>query len=226
MQTTPTDQPDPNTDFAVPSLSEEDRRVVLQVVTSTIVSALRQPDRLVPDIDPRLFTADLQQTRGTFVTLHCRGELRGCRGSIGASAPLIVDVSRSARAAAFFDERFSPVSAKDIRQLDLHVSILSTPRPLPVESEEQLLASLRKEQDGLIVRADSRQALFLPAMWQKLPDPQKFVKHLKEKAGLPSRFWSSSLVWLRFEVEEFSGRCADFLPSSTWPSDVPHVNGD
>ena len=208
-----TPQDDPPDDVVVPSLSTEDRRAVLRVVTSTIAGALGDSARRVPDVDPASFSTELQRPRGTFVTLHRRGRLRGCRGSIAPSAPLIVDVARSARAAAFFDERFSPISADEIRELDVHVSVLGTPTALPVESEADLLASLRKGRDGLIMKSESQQALFLPAMWKKLPEPRGFVAHLKEKAGLPREFWSSTLSWQRFEVEEFSGRCADFLPS-------------
>ena len=212
MPSPQTDPTDPRSAFVVPSLSAEDRQAVLQVVTSTIVSALGHSARQSAEVDPQLFSADLRQSRGTFVTLHCRGELRGCRGSIAPSEPLIVDVSRSTRAAAFFDERFSPISAEEVRELDLHVSILGAPHVLPAESEDDLLASLRTGHDGLIVRFKSQQALFLPAMWKKLPEPRDFVAHLKNKAGLSAGFWSPSLVWYRFRVEEFSGRCADFLP--------------
>jgi AMMECR1 domain-containing protein len=63
----------------------------------------------------------------------------------------------------------------------------------------------------LIIREGSRQALFLPSVWEKLSEPQTFVEHLKVKAGLPASFWSSTLACERFTVEEFVGRAADYL---------------
>ena len=53
---------------------------------------------------------ELQQPGATFVTLTEDGELRGCIGSLQAHRPLLDDVRANARAAAFLDSRFPPLT--------------------------------------------------------------------------------------------------------------------
>lgn len=190
-------------------LSINDRQSLLETAVGAIQHAAADPARPISPIDPLQFADALQQTRATFVTLYRQRKLRGCRGSIAASEPLIANVVRSARAAAFFDERFAPVTTDEVRQLELHISILHPPQRLAVSTEDELLASLRAGVDGLILRAEARHALFLPSVWRKLPDPKEFLSHLKDKAGLPTNYWSSSIECERFTVEEFHGRAAE-----------------
>ena len=82
---------------------------------------------------------------------------------------------------------------------------------IEADNEAELLSSLRVGVDGLILREGALQALFLPSVWQKLPDPCEFVEHLKIKAGLSKTFWSSTIVCERFTVEEIGGAVADYL---------------
>jgi uncharacterized protein len=192
-------------------VTPENRRTLLTVAARTIALAAMLPERPWRELDVEEYADELRQLRASFVTVHRRLKLRGCRGSIAASEPLVVNVARSARAAAFFDERFSPIVLEEVAELDLHISVLGTPRRLIVDSEGKLLSSLRVGIDGLIIREGSRQALFLPSVWEKLEDPQTFVEHLKVKAGLPPSYWSSGIVCERFTVEEFGGLAADFL---------------
>lgn len=183
----------------------------MTVAARTIALAATVPERPWRQLDVEDFAEELRQLRASFVTVQRRTKLRGCRGSIVASEPLVLNVARSARAAAFFDERFSPILVDEVADLDLHVSVLGTPRRLFVDSESDLVTSLRVGSDGLIIREGSLQALFLPSVWEKLEDPQTFVEHLKVKAGLPPSYWSSGIVCERFTVEEFGGLAADYL---------------
>ena len=143
----------------------------------------------------------LQETRATFVTLELKGKLRGCIGTLEARNPLAEDVSEHAFAAAFEDPRFSPVAAGEAGQLDIHISILSPPEPLPCTDEADLLAKLRPGRDGLILQEGRRRATFLPAVWEDLPDPRQFLAHLKLKAGLGKDYWSKTLHFWRYEAE-------------------------
>jgi AMMECR1 domain-containing protein len=47
-----------------------------------------------------------------------------------------------------------------------------------------LADALRPGIDGLIIARGQHRATFLPAVWQSIPDPQQFIRHLKRKAGL------------------------------------------
>lgn len=193
------------------ALQDAHRRILLDVAATTIATAAAGPDRPWADFDAGQCPVELRRDGASFVTLHRRRKLRGCRGSILASEPLVANVARSARAAAFFDERFPPVELQEVRELHVHISVLGVPSPLTVGCEADLLSALHIGVDGLILRDGSRQALFLPSVWKKLPEPRTFVEHLKAKAGLPATFWSSTVVCERFTVEEFSGPAAEYL---------------
>jgi len=141
--------------------------------------------------------------RATFVTLNINGRLRGCRGSVVAHQSLINDVANNAFQSGFGDSRFPPLSADELAGLEFHVSILSTPRRIACASQAELLAALRPDVDGLIIREGDRQSLFLPSVWEQIPDPRTFLQHLKVKAGLPADHWSQTFEAFRFETESF-----------------------
>lgn len=113
-----------------------------------------------------------------------------------------MDVATTAFAAAFRDSRFPPVSAVELPDLDIHISLLSTPEPLALEREEDLLDILEPGVDGLVLEDPPCRATFLPQVWEVLPAPADFVRELKLKAGLSPRHWSSTLRVSRYTVEE------------------------
>jgi AmmeMemoRadiSam system protein B/AmmeMemoRadiSam system protein A len=146
--------------------------------------------------------------RATFVTLTLQGQLRGCIGSPAAHRPLMLDVMDSAYKAAFSDPRFAPLTAEELALLDIEISILSTPRSIAFKSQDELLAGLRPDRDGLIIDEAGRRALFLPKVWEAVPQPADFLAHLKAKAGLPADHWSDTFRAFRFTTETFSRRAA------------------
>lgn len=194
---------------ALPPLAPEEGRLLLEIAARAIAAVARGERAPGPDLD-RVPPA-LREPRATFVTLRRGGELRGCRGTITAAEPLAASVARSACASAFDDERFPPVVAEELQDLELHVSVLSTPEPMEAATEEALLAALRPGRDGLILHDGPRLGLFLPSMWEQLPDPRTFVAFVLRKAGLPTDRWPSSIRAERFEVVEVHGRLADHL---------------
>ncbi len=136
----------------------------------------------------------LQVRAATFVTLHRDGDLRGCIGTLEPVYPLGESVARNAQAAAFDDPRFTALGAHEWPQLTAEISILSPHTPLHVASMAELTARLVAGRDGLVVRARGLGATFLPAVWQDLPEPQRFVDHLWRKAGLPAGAWPADIV--------------------------------
>ncbi len=128
----------------------------------------------------------LAQERAAFVTLHKHGQLRGCIGSIVPTRPLIEDVMANAKAAAFKDPRFAPLSRDELDEIGIEVSVLTIPKPLPYADVEDLRRKIRPGTDGVIIRLNGRQATFLPSVWEQLPDFDQFFAHLCAKAGLPA----------------------------------------
>ena len=140
-----------------------------------------------------------------FITLRRGGALRGCIGSPAATRPLIVDVAQHAFNAAFRDPRFPRLGLEELPGLALSVSVLTPPVAMPVTDESELLAQLRPGVDGLIIRDDGHAALFLPSVWEEVPDPREFVGALKMKAGLGGRPFSQRFSAHRFRSIEVKG---------------------
>lgn len=137
------------------------------------------PEVLVDD-----YPTALRRSACTFVTLHMGAALRGCIGSLRAHRPLVADVAWHAYAAAFSDGRFSPLQQDELAELHIHISILSPLEPLEFEDDEQLLALLRPDIDGLLIEGDGQRATFLPTVWSSIPDGKEFLAALKKKAGM------------------------------------------
>ena len=151
------------------------------------------------------YPAELLDKHATFVTLERAGAVRGCVGKLQHLHPLVQEVASNAFAAAFLDNRFEPLGADELEGLTLTVSLLSPPEPLPFLSEADLLDQLVPGRDGLILKAGMNQALFLPAVWESLPEPARFLDQLKRKAGLPARGLPPGLKASRFLVECATG---------------------
>lgn len=163
-------------------------------------AAARQGEvKLVVDSYP----APLRAARRCFVTLRQPdGDLRGCTGVLDPE-PLIVAVLKSTIRSATADPRFKAVTPEEAAQLQISISILSHDRPIVADSEAALIDALRPDHDGLVIQDGPQSALFLPQVWDMLPDPRAFVHHLKAKAGMPPDRWSPTLRAWRFTTETF-----------------------
>ncbi len=141
-----------------------------------------------------------------FVTLRRRdGSLRGCIGSAAATRPLSVDVTRHAFNAAFRDPRFPRLEWLELPGLGLSVSVLTPPEPMQFADEADLLTQLRPGVDGLIIEDMGLRSLFLPSVWEEVPDPRKFLQLLKLKAGLEAQHFSMTFRAQRFRSIEAKG---------------------
>lgn len=183
------------------TLPADARAELLHVAGKAIATGLRDA-RWQPD--PADFLIPLRERRASFVTLHVDRLLRGCIGTLEACDPLIVDVARNAWSAASRDTRFPPVELDELQHLEIHISVLSVPEPVIVGSESELLTLMRPGIDGLILEEGYRRGTFLPSVWEQLPDPREFLRHLKRKAGLPDNYWSDTIRVSRYIAESFS----------------------
>lgn len=188
-----------NAECIAQSLSFGERRQLLSLAQESIRYGLQHRDQM--PIDVSAFSPVLQALGASFVTLKSSGELRGCIGSILAARPLALDVTANAYAAAFRDPRFLPLALAEFDELTIHLSLLSPLEPLQFTSEEDLLAQLRPGVDGIMIEEDMRRGTFLPTVWESLPDPGDFLRHLKLKAGLSPGYWSLTLKVYRYTIE-------------------------
>ncbi len=184
-------------------MDEQERRLVIDVAWGSIRHGLGS-GRPSP-VDPQDFPPRLRESGAAFVTLRTHGALRGCIGHLEAIRPLVVDVADNAFAAAFRDPRFEPLQERELTDLELDVSVLTPPEPLQFKDEDDLLRQLRPGVDGLILTDRGARGTFLPAVWDNLPEPHRFLAELKRKAGLPRDHWSGTLEVSRYRTETFGG---------------------
>lgn len=142
-----------------------------------------------------------KETGACFVTLKEYDNLRGCIGSIIAHRPLIDDIISHAKNAAFNDTRFTPVTKDETDKLKINVSLLSVPKKIYFRGENDLLSKIVPHKDGIIIKDKMYQAVYLPSVWEELPDKNVFLKSLKMKAGLSPDYFSTTFEAYRFYTE-------------------------
>jgi AmmeMemoRadiSam system protein A len=138
-----------------------------------------------------------------FVTLTTHGRLRGCIGTVEPYRTLLADVRGNALAAATRDRRFPPLTAAELEDTVIDVSVLSAATPFPVRDEADACARLRPGIDGVVLECGPRRATFLPQVWDRLTDPREFLARLKQKAGLPASYWGDDVRLSRYTVTEY-----------------------
>jgi AmmeMemoRadiSam system protein A len=139
-----------------------------------------------------------------FVTLHLKGELKGCIGHIEAIDSIYENVIYLVQAAAFEDLRFTPLTKEELEDVNIEISILTVPNKLQGDSNEELIEQIRPGIDGVILLTGYHHATFLPQVWEQLPDRESFLSHLCLKAGLNRTYWQEApLEFSTYQVECF-----------------------
>lgn len=168
---------------------------VIKTCKDSILSGLQ-----LGHTDLKNYNCVFEESGASFVTLELDGILRGCIGSIIPHRALIQDLIKNAHGAAFSDPRFPALTLNELNKINIKVSLLSRPERLNFDTEEELLEKLKPYEDGLIIRDGNYQAVFLPDVWEQLPDKKEFLEQLKLKAGLPKNYFSESLEAFLFRT--------------------------
>jgi AmmeMemoRadiSam system protein A len=176
-------------------IPETVRRLLLRLAREAIVAHVTG----VPQASlPSGFEPLLESPGAAFVTLHHRGELRGCIGHVEADEPLGRVIARCALAACSSDPRFPPVGASELSLIDVELSLLGPLEPIGGPDDIEI------GRHGLVVEMGSRRGLLLPQVateWNW--DRATFVAHTCHKAGLPRDAWMHGAKLWRFEAEVF-----------------------
>jgi AmmeMemoRadiSam system protein A len=189
-----------------PEFSLDQRRTLLLIAHEAILSVLeRRPSPEAPPLPPAL-----SDPRGVFTTLYLRcglpgdlagrlgRHLRGCVGYAVPIAPLNRAVAETARAAAFEDSRFLPVTKEEALELEVSLSVLS--RLFPIHPE-----AVEVGRHGLVISLGARRGLLLPQVavehgW----DRETFLEQTCRKAGLPLDAWRKAATVEAFTAEVFA----------------------
>lgn len=182
----------PQSSGAPPEYSLEERRLLLLIAHRSILSAFREQPEAEDAYPPHL-----KEPRGVFTTLHLRGDLRGCVGYAMPVLPLRRAVEETAKAAAFEDSRFPPVSEAEAAELEISLSILSPLFPIKPEDVQVGL-------HGLVASFGGYRGLLLPQVpvecgW----DRETFLEQTCRKAGLPMDSWRKGAKFEAFTAEVF-----------------------
>jgi uncharacterized protein len=177
--------------------ASEERAILLKLAHESILSALEQREISLTPPSPHL-----SEPRGAFTTIYFHSLLRGCVGYVFPVASLYRTVAETARAAAFEDTRFSPVTVEEAPALEVSLSILS---PLKTIRPEEVEIGLH----GLVVTHGGRRGLLLPQVpvehqWDRVT----FIEQTCHKAGLPLDAWQKEATLEAFTAEVFGDRGA------------------
>ena len=145
----------------------------------------------------------LREQGATFITLNLQNKLRGCIGSLRAHRSLLDDIKANARAAAFKDPRFKPLTAAEYEGIEVEVSLLSALSALAFTDEASALAQITPHVHGVIFEYGHHRSTYLPQVWDNFTDPVMFMATLKQKAGLPPNFWEPGVKLHTYTVAKF-----------------------
>ena len=191
-------------------LDRSDQRLLLDIARLSIDAAVRRgaPAGAALGQPP----AALNEPAAAFVTIHERGELRGCIGLMRFDVPLWINVREAAAAAALDDPRFLPVDESELPALELEVSVLDPPVPLPDP------AGFVAGRHGIVVERGMRRALLLPQVATEMGwDASQMLDAVCLKANLPKDAWRDPST----QLFVFESTCFSQAEFSHAPSEPP-----
>lgn len=174
-----------NTGF---TLSDDEKKTLKGIAFQSIKDSLDGK----PIAQQTIRSSILNSKCGAFVSLHKFGRLRGCIGHFGEDYPLHEIVARMARAAAFEDPRFMPVTSDELADIDIEISVLTPMRRIQSIDEFQL------HRHGIYIKKGFRSGTFLPQVadevnWTK----EEFLGHCaQDKAGIGWDGWRDAELYV------------------------------
>ncbi len=172
------------------TLSDADKKALKDIAFNSIRDSLDGKPIAQPILHSQF--SILNSKCGAFVSLHKHGHLRGCIGHFGEDYPLHEMVAEMARAAAFEDPRFMPVTRDELDDLDIEISVLTPMRRI------QSLDEFELHRHGIYIKKGYRSGTFLPQVanevnWTK----EEFVGHCsQDKAGLGWDGWRDAELYV------------------------------
>jgi len=150
---------------------------LVQLARASVEAYVRERTVISP---PAELTPEMRAQHGVFVSLHRRGDLRGCIGTFGATQPNVaLEVINNAIAAATEDPRFMPLAPRELDDLDISVDVLSDPSPV-ADSD---VPGLDPKRHGVIVSAGRRRGLLLPDL-EGVDTVDYQIEICRRKAGI------------------------------------------
>lgn len=196
------------------TLSGAERAELLKIARTAVEMKVREHKDYEP---PRPQSANLLQDRGAFVTLTRRGSLRGCIGYVAPFQPLYLAIRDVAISAAVHDNRFPPVKADELSQLEYEISVLS---PFHHQLDPR---RVRVGEHGLLIKRGNAEGVLLPQVpVEQHWDRDTFLDQASLKAGLSPRAWQDAETDVfSFTALVFSGNRLELLHEPSAGEQLP-----
>jgi AmmeMemoRadiSam system protein A len=179
------------------TLTHNEQRLLLDLARKTLEQRLKrtQAEAVNPDDLPE----SLRIHCGAFVTLHERGRLRGCIGHLLGDMPLYRMVEDMAVSSALHDPRFYPITADELNNVIIEISVLSPMRLI------ERIDEIRLGTHGILIRHGSRSGVFLPQVATETGwSLEDLLGHCsRDKAGLGWNGWKEAEIYV-FTATVFS----------------------
>jgi uncharacterized protein len=187
-------------------LTDKEKRALLDLARKTVIAAVTGEKASIEPYPYNVF----KEKRGAFVTIHRHGKLRGCIGYVIPYCPLQQAVEEMARAASLRDPRFHRVTADELPEIDIEVSVLSPLRR--IEDVQEIEVGVH----GLYIKKGLYSGLLLPQVAPQYGwDREQFLQQTSLKAGLPTTAWQDedAEIWL-FSAEVFGENDDNMQPTA------------
>ncbi len=175
-------------------LTDAEQQLLLRLARQVLEAGVRGEPLPVLEDPP----GALRENCGAFVTLRKGTRLRGCIGYVERLRPLSQTVRECTLAAACRDPRFKPVSANELPDLRLEISVLS---PFADITPEEIEIG----RHGLLVSRGPLRGLLLPQVaveWKW--DRERFLAETCLKAGLEEDAWRHGARTQAFTAQVFA----------------------
>ncbi len=170
-------------------IGEAEQAELLSAARQSIEQYVRSGN--IPTLEPAKFPVASRIRSGVFVTIRENNELRGCIGRFDPDEVTLNVVQKMAVAASTQDPRFRPVTADEIPNLNIEISVLTPLKKISSIDEIQL------GRDGIYIRKGERTGTFLPEVaaetgWTK----EEFLGHCaQDKAGIGWDGWKDAEIY-------------------------------
>jgi len=143
---------------------------------------------------PAELNPEMKEKAGVFVSIHKKGELRGCIGTFEPQERNVAaEVIANAVSSATRDPRFPPIEPGELKDLDYSVDVLT--KPELVEDESQL----DPKKYGVIVECGWRKGLLLPDL-EGVDTADYQIDICRQKGGIGP---DEPVKLYRFEVKRY-----------------------
>ena len=181
-------------------MNKNDKKLLLELARESIKTYFAGKK---PNMDK---VKHLSEKRGVFVTLHKKGDLRGCIGFPLPAYSLNTAVVEASRSAAFHDPRFPPLDEDELNNVEIEISVLTVPELIKVNHSNDYMKEIKIGEDGLVIEGSFGSGLLLP---QVAPENnfnvQTFLNCLCQKAGMSFYAWKDLKNKIsKFQAEVFN----------------------